>query len=131
MSLVVGTSRAPRYVPTMRRVTRDDPAPVDDQRRFERLSPGDLASSLRRKGTILHVRPAADFAADHVPATLNAPFARSVLNRAGLAEAPAWPSLQIPQRVFRLSSGLHQARMSSLPWPTMKATIDGGNDART
>ena len=82
-AVLAGQPEPPRYFARMKRVNRDGPAPVEDNRPVERLSPGDVAALLRSGATVLDVRSAADFAAGHLPGTLNVPFERSFLTWAG------------------------------------------------
>ena len=72
----------PRYFAVMKRVNRSGTA---QQARQEPTSAGlaELEDALNKGGSVVDTRPAAKFAAGHVPGTLNIPLGKSFLNWSG------------------------------------------------
>jgi hydroxyacylglutathione hydrolase len=72
----------PRYFAVMKRVNRSGTA---QQARQEPTSAGlaELEDALKKGGSVVDTRPAAKFAAGHVPGTLNIPLGKSFLNWSG------------------------------------------------
>ena len=80
--VLAGQPEPPRYFATMKRINRDGPRLLDAFPRPPRLRAGDLADALR-DGVVVDTRPAAAFAAGHVPGTLNIPLGGSFTTWAG------------------------------------------------
>ncbi len=72
----------PRYFTVMKRVNRDGQLalPITSP---ERLGLPELEAALRQKATVIDTRPARNFAAGHVPGSMNIPLGKSFLNWAG------------------------------------------------
>jgi len=72
----------PRYFAAMKRVNRDGIVP---QAPREPIYAGlaELEDALKKGGSVVDTRPAAKFAAGHVPGTLNIPLGKSFLNWSG------------------------------------------------
>jgi hydroxyacylglutathione hydrolase len=72
----------PRYFAVMKRVNR---SAIVQQAPHEPTSAGlaELEAALKKGGTVVDTRPAAKFAAGHIPGTLNIPLGKSFLNWSG------------------------------------------------
>jgi hydroxyacylglutathione hydrolase len=72
----------PRYFAVMKRVNRDGTAlPAHREPTYAGLA--ELEKALKKGGSVVDTRPAAKFAAGHVPGTLNIPLGKSFLNWSG------------------------------------------------
>ncbi|HEX6533304.1 MAG TPA: rhodanese-like domain-containing protein [Gemmatimonadaceae bacterium] len=81
--VLAGQPEPPRYFATMKRVNRDGPAVLGGARRPERLAASRLAPVLADGALVVDTRHAADFAAGHVPGTINVPLDASFTTWAG------------------------------------------------
>jgi len=66
----------------MKRVNRDGQLPLPSILPMQ-LGLADLDAALRKKATVIDARPARNFAAGHVPGSMNIPLGKSFLNWAG------------------------------------------------
>jgi hydroxyacylglutathione hydrolase len=72
----------PRYFAVMKRVNRNGTAqPAPREPTYAGLA--ELEDALKKGGSVVDTRPAAKFAAAHVPGTLNIPLGKSFLNWSG------------------------------------------------
>ncbi len=78
-----GQPEPPRYFAEMKRINRDGPRVLGDRASPPRLGVDQLAHVLQRGDVVVDTRPARDFAAGHVPGTLNIPFGTSFAGWAG------------------------------------------------
>ncbi len=82
-SVLAGQPEPPKYFADMKRLNRDGPAILDGFRRPEGLDLAALDRVLGAGAIVIDLRPALDFAAGHVPGTLNIPLNASLANWAG------------------------------------------------
>jgi hydroxyacylglutathione hydrolase len=78
-----GQPEPPRYFAEMKRINKEGPRLLGGFRRPERLPAGRLAGILAGGGLIVDTRPAAEFAAGHLPKTINIPLDRAFTTWAG------------------------------------------------
>jgi hydroxyacylglutathione hydrolase len=78
-----GQPEPPAYFADMKHRNASGPRPWPDVMRPARLAPDEFAEAVARGGPVIDTRPAADFAAGHIPGTINIPFDRSFLTWAG------------------------------------------------
>ena len=78
-----GQPEPPRYFKEMKRINRDGPRIVGVRRPPESLPADALDGLLRRGALVVDTRPAAVFAAGHVPGTLNIPLDDGFTTAAG------------------------------------------------
>lgn len=64
---------APKYFAVMKRVNKEGPRVLGADHRHEMLNVSEVAGALG-KGTVVDLRPSADFAKGHVPSTINIPL---------------------------------------------------------
>jgi hydroxyacylglutathione hydrolase len=84
VSLVLaGQTDPPRYFAEMKRVNRDGPRVLGGFTKPERVEPARLADLVAAGAVVVDTRPTADYAAGHVPRTINIPFNSSFTTRAG------------------------------------------------
>ena len=72
----------PRYFTAMKRVNRAGQPPASGTPP-KQLGLPELDAALREKATVIDTRPARNFAAGHVPGSMNIPLGKSFLNWAG------------------------------------------------
>lgn len=82
-SVLDGQPDPPRYFSVMKRVNRDGPLVLGSLPHPERLGAARLRTALDAGATVIDTRHAADFAAGHVPRTINIPLNRSFATWAG------------------------------------------------
>jgi hydroxyacylglutathione hydrolase len=73
----------PVYFAEMKRINRRGPSLLHGERRPERLAEARLSRLIEQHAAIVDTRPAIEFAAAHVPGTLNIPFTKSFTTWAG------------------------------------------------
>lgn len=78
-----GQPEPPRYFADMKRINRDGPVVLGGLPHPERLGATRLRTALGARAIIIDTRHAADFAAGHVPGTINIPLNRSFATWAG------------------------------------------------
>src|SRR5690606_22360819 len=81
--VLAGQPEPPRYFAMMKRINKEGPAILGEFRRPERLPGQRLADLLEEGALVVDTRPAREFAAGHVPGTLNIPLNRSFNTWAG------------------------------------------------
>jgi hydroxyacylglutathione hydrolase len=96
--ILASQPEAPRYFAQMKRINREGPTILGPYRRPLRLEPSRLPALLSRGVIVVDIRSAAEYAAGHVPGTLNIPLNQSFTTWAG------W-LLPYDQEVFLLSGG--------------------------
>ena len=82
-SVLDGQPDPPRYFAAMKRVNRDGPLVLGNLPHPERLGAARLGTVLEGGATVIDTRHPADFAAGHVPRTINIPLNRSFATWAG------------------------------------------------
>ncbi|HEX6938169.1 MAG TPA: rhodanese-like domain-containing protein [Longimicrobiales bacterium] len=82
-AVLTGQPEPPKYFARMKRVNREGPALVNGIRRPERLPAERLEAVIAAGALVIDTREAADFAAGHVPGTINIPLGRSFSTWAG------------------------------------------------
>lgn len=82
-AVLAGQPDPPTYFATMKRMNRDGPSPLGEAPRPPLRPAPDLAAVLERGDLVIDIRPAADFAAAHVPGTISLPLTRSFVGYAG------------------------------------------------
>lgn len=78
-----GQPEPPRYFAAMKRINREGPVVLGGLPHPERLGAGRLRAALDADAIVIDTRHAADFAAGHVPGTINIPLNRSFPTWAG------------------------------------------------
>ncbi|HEU5049715.1 MAG TPA: rhodanese-like domain-containing protein [Gemmatimonadales bacterium] len=78
-----GQPEPPRYFAEMKRINRDGPPILGTIPRPRTMRPAELRDILAGGATVVDTRPAAEFAAGHVPGTINLPLNRSFTTWAG------------------------------------------------
>lgn len=78
-----GQPEPPAYFATMKRVNKEGPALLGPYEAPPRLADGRLTELLAAGALVVDTRPAAEFAAQHVPGTLNIPMNGSFVTWAG------------------------------------------------
>jgi len=96
--ILASQPEAPRYFAQMKRINREGPTILGPYHRPLRLEPSRLPALLSRGVIVVDIRSAAEYAAGHVPGTLNIPLNQSFTTWAG------W-LLPYDQEVFLLSGG--------------------------
>ncbi|MBM4193995.1 MAG: MBL fold metallo-hydrolase [Gemmatimonadetes bacterium] len=82
-AVLEGQPEPPRYFAEMKRINKTGAAPFDFGVAPPVMSLSAVAAHLRAGNPVVDVRPAADFAAGHLPGTLNIPLNRSFNTWAG------------------------------------------------
>lgn len=82
-AVLEGQPEPPRYFAQMKRINRLGPPVLGGPRRPSRLSAVRLAELVEAGALVVDTRPAGEFAAGHIPATLNLPLDRSFPTWAG------------------------------------------------
>lgn len=78
-----GQPEPPRYFGTMKRINREGPRILGTTPLPERLAEQQLGALLDTGAVVVDTRPAADFAAGHIPGTISIPFNKSFPTWAG------------------------------------------------
>lgn len=82
-AVLAGQPEPPKYFAEMKRINKEGPRILDGIHRPGRLPAERLAPALEAGALVVDARPAADFAAGHVPGTINIPLDRSFNTWAG------------------------------------------------
>ena len=82
-NVLAGQPDPPKYFAVMKRVNKEGPTLLGDLTAPRQVDGGKLADVLRQGGLVIDTRPAEDFAAGHVPGTLNIPLNGSFVTWAG------------------------------------------------
>ncbi|HEU0079974.1 MAG TPA: rhodanese-like domain-containing protein, partial [Longimicrobiaceae bacterium] len=82
-AVLAGQPEPPKYFAEMKRINRDGPRVLGGLRRPQRLPETRLAGVLEEGAPVVDARSAAEFAAGHVPGTMNIPLNRSFTTWAG------------------------------------------------
>ncbi|HEV2148807.1 MAG TPA: rhodanese-like domain-containing protein [Longimicrobiaceae bacterium] len=82
-AVLEGQPEPPRYFAEMKRINREGPRVLGGLERPQRLPEGRLAELLGEGALVVDTRPAAEFAAGHVPGTISIPLNRSFTTWAG------------------------------------------------
>ena len=78
-----GQPEPPTYFAEMKRINRDGPRILGGWRRPQRLAAARVGELLAQGTLLVDTRPAADYAAAHIPGTINIPLNRSFTTWAG------------------------------------------------
>lgn len=81
--VLAGQPEPPRYFAEMKRINREGPALLGGMPHPRRLADTALAATLDRGPLLVDIRPAAAFAAAHVPGSLSVPLNAQFTTRAG------------------------------------------------
>ncbi|HYC32919.1 MAG TPA: rhodanese-like domain-containing protein, partial [Gemmatimonadales bacterium] len=81
--VLAGQPEPPAYFGLMKRVNKAGPAALGGLPRPEELPPERLAALVEAGGIVIDLRPAAEFAAAHIPGTLNFPHNRAFTSWVG------------------------------------------------
>jgi hydroxyacylglutathione hydrolase len=73
----------PPYFAEMKRINRDGPETLSGRTRAARVSVKQIAETLEKGGMVVDTRTTSDFAAEHIPGTINIPFNKSFVQWAG------------------------------------------------
>jgi hydroxyacylglutathione hydrolase len=82
-AVLAGQPEPPMYFAQMKRINRDGPRVLGGFQRPQRLPENRLEALLERGATVVDTRHASEFAAAHVPGTINIPLGRSFTTWAG------------------------------------------------
>lgn len=82
-TVLEGQPEPPRYFAEMKRINKEGPAILGGFRRPELLPAAAMNALLQKGGTVVDTRPAGDFAAGHIPGTINIPLNKSFNTWAG------------------------------------------------
>lgn len=82
-AVLAGQPEPPKYFATMKRMNRDGPRVLGGPPTAPLLAPERLPALLASGAFVIDARPAADFAARHVPGTISIPLNRSFTTWAG------------------------------------------------
>jgi hydroxyacylglutathione hydrolase len=82
-TVLAGQPEPPNYFAEMKRINKEGPAILGGFRRPERLTLTQLDQRLASGEIVIDTRPAAEFAAGHIPGTINIPLNRSFNTWAG------------------------------------------------
>jgi hydroxyacylglutathione hydrolase len=102
--VLAGQPEPPKYFARMKQVNRDGPKPRPDASRIPRMSPADVIKAMDNSALVVDVRATAEFAAGHIPGTLNIPTGTSFPNWLG--------SLVEPDRRIIFLVGKDEARFA-------------------
>ena len=86
--VLAGQPEPPKYFARMKQVNRDGPKPRPDASRIPRMSPADVIKAMDEGALVVDVRATAEFAAGHIPGTLNIPTGTSFPNWLGSLVEP-------------------------------------------
>jgi hydroxyacylglutathione hydrolase len=86
--VLAGQPEPPKYFARMKQVNRDGPKPRPDASRIPRMSPADVIKAMGDGALVVDVRATAEFAAGHIPGTLNIPTGTSFPNWLGSLVEP-------------------------------------------
>jgi hydroxyacylglutathione hydrolase len=81
--VLAGQPEPPKYFARMKRINRDGPPPAPSARELPELDLAGLERAMKTGASIIDVRSTADFAAGHIPSTLNLPTGTSFATWAG------------------------------------------------
>lgn len=82
-SVLEGQPDPPVYFATMKRLNRDGPPMLSAAPRLSHRAAPELDGLLARGGVVVDLRPTAEYAAGHIPGTLNIPLNKSFVGWAG------------------------------------------------
>jgi hydroxyacylglutathione hydrolase len=82
-AVLSGQPEPPTYFAKMKRINKEGPAILGDFHIPEELDAASLPELIARKALVIDTRPAADYAAGHMPGTINIPFNSSFVTWAG------------------------------------------------
>jgi hydroxyacylglutathione hydrolase len=82
-AVLSGQPEPPTYFTKMKRINKVGPAILGDLHVPEKLDAARLPELIARKALVIDTRPAADYAAGHMPGTINIPFNSSFVTWAG------------------------------------------------
>ncbi|HET9867902.1 MAG TPA: MBL fold metallo-hydrolase, partial [Nitrospira sp.] len=82
-AVLSGQPEPPKYFAKMKRVNKEGPAILGDFHVPPKLDAAKLADVIARKALVIDTRPASEFAAGHIPGTINIPFNSSFVTWAG------------------------------------------------
>ncbi len=81
--VLAGQPEPPKYFARMKRINKEGPAVLGRFHIPSRLDAAQLPGLLARKALVIDTRPAAEYAAGHLPGTINIPFNSSFVTWAG------------------------------------------------
>ncbi len=82
-AVLEGQPEPPTYFAEMKRINRDGPRVLGGWRRPQRIAAARVGELLAQGTLLVDTRPAADYAAAHIPGTINIPLNRSFTTWAG------------------------------------------------
>jgi hydroxyacylglutathione hydrolase len=82
-AVLEGQPEPPKYFAEMKRINRDGPRILGGLARPQRLAAARVGGLLQAGALVVDTRPAADFAAAHIPGTVNIPLNRAFTTWAG------------------------------------------------
>jgi len=81
--VLAGQPDPPKYFGEMKRINKEGPGVLGSVQQPKRLSVEQLEAVIRRGAPVVDTRPAAEFAASHIPDTINVPLNRAFTTWAG------------------------------------------------
>ena len=82
-AVLSGQPEPPKYFAKMKRVNKEGPAILGGFHVPQKLDAAKLADMIARKALVIDTRPASEYAAGHIPGTINIPFNSSFVTWAG------------------------------------------------
>ncbi len=82
-AVLAGQPEPPAYFAEMKRINARGPGRWQDVKRPALVTPADIVDTVESGAIVVDIRPAPDFAAGHIPGTLNIPLNRAFLQWAG------------------------------------------------
>ena len=82
-TVLAGQPEPPTYFAKMKRINKEGPAILGQFQIPAKLDAAKLPELLARKALVIDTRPASEFAAGHMPGTINIPFTSSFVTWAG------------------------------------------------
>jgi hydroxyacylglutathione hydrolase len=82
-AVLAGQPEPPAYFAEMKRINARGPGRWQDVKRPALVTPADIVEAVESGAIVVDIRPAPDFAAGHIPGTLNIPLNRAFLQWAG------------------------------------------------
>ena len=83
VGVLSGQTDPPPYFSEMKRINRAGPKTLSGSTRAARVSVKQIAETLEKGGLVVDTRTTSDFAAEHIPGTINIPFNKSFVQWAG------------------------------------------------
>ena len=124
---LAGQPEPPTYFARMKRVNRDDPPAAPAQKALPKIDLAGLAHALANGAAVLDVRSSADFAAGHIPSTLNMPVGTSLSKWAGTLLSYDQDIVLLADTAERIGTARHTLMLIGMD----RVVAQGGKPLRT